>query len=511
MEENCAGVGAGGAVAGEAGGSRVAALRVIGLGALLAWSNLVFFSKLIHYSTRNGITHLNSVYTFACLGTAVALLAVWALWRLVSPRMPRAGGDEGPKPFSVAWMSGHADVAALSASVLASVSTAILIMVEHRLFTQPWCSIFSTAAGMGLGILYLVWAHAFSGVRRHQLGVQLGLAFAAGAAAYVAVLYLPETLGWVVCTLLPPASYAAFRRWSAKAASEAPAQPVDLDEAAALGMYRPKRGYLIRTFLALFLVGVAESFERALFMSLNPVTENAAYHWALLVSALVAVLVIVSAALATKGRRRAVGTNRSLMFVMTVLFLLAPIVEGYWLWADMATMTCHFLFYLLIWSVLVRMSGEYRISVCATFAPGMGFASLGCTAGTFAGGLVMSFAVPGYRMLSLLALACAVLAMLSFVFLLNDDVVVDLINSDDVRPTGPRRFELRCREVAAQYGLSNRETEVMILAAKGRTNQRIQAELGISAGTVNTHFAHIYKKLDVHDRQQMLDMIDERG
>ena len=30
-------------------------------------------------------------------------------------------------------------------------------------------------------------------------------------------------------------------------------------------------------------------------------------------------------------------------------------------------------------------------------------------------------------------------------------------------------------------------------------------------GTVNTHLAHIYKKLDVHDRQQMIDMLDARG
>ena len=36
----------------------------------------------------------------------------------------------------------------------------------------------------------------------------------------------------------------------------------------------------------------------------------------------------------------------------------------------------------------------------------------------------------------------------------------------------------------------------------------MREELGLSTGTVNTHLAHIYKKLDVHDRQQMLDLVE---
>jgi DNA-binding CsgD family transcriptional regulator len=48
----------------------------------------------------------------------------------------------------------------------------------------------------------------------------------------------------------------------------------------------------------------------------------------------------------------------------------------------------------------------------------------------------------------------------------------------------------------------------MVLVAKGRTAQRIQEELGISAGTTNTHLNHVYRKLGVHDRQQMLDLLE---
>ena len=69
---------------------------------------------------------------------------------------------------------------------------------------------------------------------------------------------------------------------------------------------------------------------------------------------------------------------------------------------------------------------------------------------------------------------------------------------------------LRIRQVARDRGLTPKETEVFTLAAKGRTTQRICDELGISVGTANTHLAHVYKKLGVHDRQQMLDLLEGR-
>ena len=50
----------------------------------------------------------------------------------------------------------------------------------------------------------------------------------------------------------------------------------------------------------------------------------------------------------------------------------------------------------------------------------------------------------------------------------------------------------------------------MILVAKGRSTPRICEELDISQGTVNTHLTHIYKKLDVHDKQQLLDVLEGR-
>ena len=50
--------------------------------------------------------------------------------------------------------------------------------------------------------------------------------------------------------------------------------------------------------------------------------------------------------------------------------------------------------------------------------------------------------------------------------------------------------------------LSARETEVLTLAACGLTHKEIATRLGISSRTARNHLAHIYDKLEIHDRAQ---------
>ncbi len=51
-------------------------------------------------------------------------------------------------------------------------------------------------------------------------------------------------------------------------------------------------------------------------------------------------------------------------------------------------------------------------------------------------------------------------------------------------------------------GLSDRETEVLRLLARGHRSKEIADELGVGVGTVNTHVRHIYEKLHVRSRAE---------
>ena len=61
------------------------------------------------------------------------------------------------------------------------------------------------------------------------------------------------------------------------------------------------------------------------------------------------------------------------------------------------------------------------------------------------------------------------------------------------------------------YRLSARETEVMELIARGYSMAAIAERLVISENTVRTHAKHIYTKLDLNRRQELLDMLRELG
>lgn len=69
-------------------------------------------------------------------------------------------------------------------------------------------------------------------------------------------------------------------------------------------------------------------------------------------------------------------------------------------------------------------------------------------------------------------------------------------------------FERRCAAVASLYQLSPRETDILKFLAKGRNAAYIQNKLCISPHTVKSHIYSIYRKLDIHSQQKLMDFIE---
>lgn len=60
--------------------------------------------------------------------------------------------------------------------------------------------------------------------------------------------------------------------------------------------------------------------------------------------------------------------------------------------------------------------------------------------------------------------------------------------------------------LAAAYGLSPREAQVVALLLRGRSGPYISEELGLSKSTVKTHIRHLYAKLGVSSKQELIDL-----
>lgn len=69
----------------------------------------------------------------------------------------------------------------------------------------------------------------------------------------------------------------------------------------------------------------------------------------------------------------------------------------------------------------------------------------------------------------------------------------------------------RAAAMAQTYGLSNREREVLAYLLDGRSQPYIRDELAISTSTVDTHVRHIYKKVGVNSKQDLIDLSKQPG
>lgn len=63
----------------------------------------------------------------------------------------------------------------------------------------------------------------------------------------------------------------------------------------------------------------------------------------------------------------------------------------------------------------------------------------------------------------------------------------------------------------AQWGISKREYDVLVLLGKGLSNQEIADRLFVSQNTIKTHTSRLFEKLEVKNRTQALIKAQEVG
>lgn len=65
------------------------------------------------------------------------------------------------------------------------------------------------------------------------------------------------------------------------------------------------------------------------------------------------------------------------------------------------------------------------------------------------------------------------------------------------------------RIIAERYELTNRQVEILDMAYHNRSAKSIARDLVIAESTAYTHLKRIYRKLDVHSRQELINLLDD--
>lgn len=82
------------------------------------------------------------------------------------------------------------------------------------------------------------------------------------------------------------------------------------------------------------------------------------------------------------------------------------------------------------------------------------------------------------------------------------------LRDEDASLTHEEEIDARCVQLADEFGLSLREQEVLGYLGRGRSQPYIRDQLVLSKNTVASHVKHIYAKLGVHSKQEVIDLFE---
>lgn len=195
------------------------------------------------------------------------------------------------------------------------------------------------------------------------------------------------------------------------------------------------------------------------------------------------------------------GAYRLALLVMMAGFLFSPVLEGSGVPGGAIVLAG----YLGLTSTLVSLFLAFSKIVAEDPARTVarGFLALfgGEAAGVMLANVSNAFALTGTTPYVIVCFA-GLATLFAYLFLFTER---DFKALSEIARTADY-FEEACAVIAKEAGLSKREAEILPLALRGRTSERIAGELFISKSTVDTHLRRIYAKADVHGRQELIDL-----
>ena len=155
-------------------------------------------------------------------------------------------------------------------------------------------------------------------------------------------------------------------------------------------------------------------------------------------------------------------------------------------------------FYVLLWLMFISEANERKLPAFFLLGLALGVARLSVALGRFAAQTLLEA--------TLALMFCSYLRYAS-----KRDAAGDAGAPEEA--AGAPLAHLSAGDALVQmkstYELTNREFEVIEEFAAGRSARAIAERFTLSEHTVKTHLRHAYAKMDVHSRQELLDLIEE--
>lgn len=383
--------------------------------------------------------------------------------------------------------------------------------------------------GYGIAYAYRTWSTPYSEMQSRQACGMVALALVIAALIECFMFVVGDAGSCIVLALvgfaIPATLHACYKRLDPEPASEpAPAKTFQENARAVLPLWRIAVGITVYSFA----VGVSWTLLLANPDRILALTDLAV---PLLNIGLVIVFWVCCAKILKRMSFRIVW--RPIVLLMSAAILMAPQVEGttYVLVVSFvrAAQTTMAALWFLILTDIAR-----HTHVDASHVIGMGWVFYSFPV---AAGVIFGLMLAPYDPLHTALPALTVLALVAIAFVADDQDALftkpstaeplpataqtTQANGEDAPAAQPEkpddgmgsgrrdRLSVKCVAIARDYGLTNREFDVFVRLAHGRSGAFIADELTLSENTVRGHTKRLYAKLGVHTRQELIDLAEQ--
>lgn len=366
--------------------------------------------------------------------------------------------------------------------------------------SESWAVAF---AGVLVVVAYMLWTSTLGRLATQDLFLTLALAQVLTSMLNAFMLFANIYTVVLVATLLPLISLWCLEAGKRRYASDG----FSCEQPETTKTFSLSRG--VKVAIVLFIWGMIDHLFRGEFDVLirdEGTVFAVAYHVAALVVAIVA-LGVVCTLIALKGRFHFGHLYRVVFLVGLTSILFVPLamagffpVAGY-----VCSVAMYQLIFFFMWMMVATVFKSDSKAAVRFFGLVYGCWSLGSFGGALAS---VAFTGSGSTdRVQLVVFVAALAVAVGYAAIFTERDADDLVQ---IMPLHRRRpFKEKCLAVAKQYKLTPRETEIAMLIAQGRDSAHIEEKLFLSRSTVQTHRMHVYQKLDIHNRQELLDVIEQ--
>lgn len=453
-------------------------LFFLGLAAYRAWIEIVFVGSFVDYPTQEFAGH----DMFDIIMAFFLLLSAF-LSKRISPF------------YSRKWVY----ILTCSCMLISTACGFVSVFFPEYALVLAWPA--AITGGIGVALAILLWSELYGCL--NPIRVALYYSASLAGAALIVYLFYGLELPWIFATtmLLPIVSLMCVSRgFNSLNPDELPNDSV------------PKFSFPWKIVLLMAIYAFAYGLKEVEVYSGSLFGPHAAFGT-------FAVAVIIFLAVLVRGGRFDFGLiYRVALPLMVGAFLILPSLNVLSLsMAGFCLTASYTAFSILIMLVFSNMCYRYGISAVWLFGIERGVRAIFSLFGRKTTELLNDFGIIGGESGFVMTAVIIVLVVAMTMILLSEQELaskwgVTFLGGGTAEQDNAiiKKQELanRCHDLMKKYGLSQREEEVLLLLAQKKTVGSVEKELFIANGTAKTHIRHIYRKLDIHSREDLYDMLE---